>query len=341
MYNRKTMSESKSEDWLKDLPLTAESIGFKPEQMIVCAKCARSNPPNRLKCFYCGGELETAASPDQPVKLNLRKLENWESGFNVIFQAVSESFDEAKMFETAGLLKLEKETLRQLVRANKSLPLARAESKKEAEMTRTNLRSLGVETFLLSDETLAVKNPPARLRGIEFAGDKLRFKLFNRDEIVEISSEDLALIVTGAVFERRIAGVEEYNKKGDGKILDTSETASDEILIDLYSRRDASGYRIYTKGFDFSTLGAEKQLLAKDNIVKLAAKLRQIALDAKFVDDYLSSRNVLAAVWEVEQRTDSQNLKRGGIGKFNVENLTTVNNLSQFTKYSRLQWHLL
>ena len=82
-------------------------------------------------------------------------------------------------------------------------------------------------------------------------------------------------------------------------------------------------------------------MLAKNNIVKLAEKLRRHAPDAKFVDGYLSSRSFLANVWEVEQKIDSQGLKREGFGKFNLGNVTTVNNLSQFAKYSRLQWHLL
>ena len=82
-------------------------------------------------------------------------------------------------------------------------------------------------------------------------------------------------------------------------------------------------------------------MLAKDNIVKLVEKLRRFAPNAKYVDSYLPNHNLLANVWEVEQKTDSQGLRRQGFGKFNLGNVTTVNNLSQFTKYSRLQWHLL
>jgi hypothetical protein len=179
------------------------------------------------------------------------------------------------------------------------------------------------------------------LRGVEFYDDKLILIFFNQDETAEISPADLALIVTGAVFERRIEATEKHNKKGDNKILNQTETASDEMLFDIYSRRDSPGFRIYAKGFDFSCLGADKELLAKDNIKKLIEKLRRFAPDVKFVDDYLLNRSLLANVWEVEQKTDSQGLKRESFGRFNLGNVTTVNNTSQFTKYSRLQWHLL
>lgn len=96
MYNRKAMEKNQPDEWLKDLPVTAENIAFKPEEMIVCAKCARTNPPNRTKCFYCGGELEISDAQSRILKPNLRKLELWEKGFNVVFLPNPQTFDEAK-----------------------------------------------------------------------------------------------------------------------------------------------------------------------------------------------------------------------------------------------------
>ena len=341
MYNRKAMEKNQPDEWLKDLPVTAENIAFKPEEMIVCAKCARTNPPNRTKCFYCGGELEISDAQSRILKPNLRKLELWEKGFNVVFLPNPQTFDEAKIGEIAGLLKVEKEILAKIIQSNNPLPLARAESQREAETTQTRLREAGIETIIVSDEALAIEKQTRRLRGIEFHDDKLILILFNQDEIAEITAEDFALIAVGAVFERKITATEKYNKKGDNQILNATENTSDETLIDVFSRRDSLGFRIFAKGFDFSSLEEEKEMLAKDNIKKLIEKLCRFAPDVKYVDDYLPNRTLLANVWEVEQKIDSQGLKREGVGKFNLGNVTTVNNLSQFTKYSRLQWHLL
>lgn len=336
------MEKNQPDEWLKNLPVQTEDIAFKPEEMIACEKCRRANPPNRLGCFYCGGELSVAAdTQNRFLKLNLRKPENWEKGFNVVLLPNPKILDERKAAEIAGFLKMETEILRKLIQANAPLPLIRVEAEKEAEIVRARLREDGVETLILSDERLAVERPTRRLRGVEFFDDRLILIFFNLNEKIEISSADLALIVVGAVFERRIEATEKYNKKGDNKILSQTETASDETLIDLYSRADRAGFRIHTKGFDFSCLGAEKELTAKDNIVKLAEKLRRFAPSAKFAGDYSAHRSLLAHVWEVEQRTDSQGLKRESFGRFNLGNVTTVNNTSQFTKYSRLQWHLL
>lgn len=335
------MEEKKSEEWLKDLPVQTENVGFQPEEMIRCGKCARSSPPTKTNCFYCGAELEISEAQSKYVRPNLRKLEAWEKGWNVIIQRVSSVFEAANIIEIARILKTEADLLRKIISFGKPLPVARAESPKEAEIVRKSLSDFGIESVVVSDETLKSEINPQRLRGIEFDDGNLILILFNRDEIVEIAGENLALIVTGAIFERRIEATETHSKKGENKILDATETSSDESLIDIYSRADANGYRIPAKGFDFSCLESEKGILAKDNIVKLAAKLRNYAPHAEYADDYLQVRECLGTVWEVNQKTESQGLKRGGIGKFNLGNLTTVNNLTQFTKYSRLRRNLL
>lgn len=333
--------QTDSDEWLKDLPLQTENPAFNAEEMIVCAKCARTNPPTRLKCFYCDAELEISEAQSGFLRPNLRKLEVWEKGFNLIFQNKNKDFDESKLPEIAKMLKLEKDFLQKMFNEQKTLPIARAEAEKEAEIVRKRLQELGIETKILSDETLAAATPPKRLRGIEFWDDKIILVLFNQDEIVEISSDDLILIVSGAIFERRVEATEKRSKKGENKLLQTEETTSDEFLVDVYSRQNVVGYRIFAKGFDFSSLESEKGILAVENMRKLIKKMREVAPNAKFVDDYLQVRENLGNIWEVELKTDSQGIRRGGVGSFNLANVTIANNLLQFTKYSRLNRQLL
>src|SRR5688572_12499342 len=64
--------------------LQTEDIAFKTEEMVTCS-CGRSNPPNRLKCLYCGLELNIDVADGGTVKATLRPLELWERGFNVVF----------------------------------------------------------------------------------------------------------------------------------------------------------------------------------------------------------------------------------------------------------------
>jgi hypothetical protein len=329
-----------AENWLKDLPLQTEEIGFRPEEMVFCARCKRQNPPTRLKCLYCGAELEISAEQAKKVKPNLRKLENWEKGFNLIFQPSAAALDEEAAGEMAKTLGLEKDVVRKIIEARTPLPAARVETEKEAQILRERLYELGFETLVLSDETLTAEKSPRRLRGLEFQDGRLLLILFNNDEIAEISFARLGLIVSGAIFQKAVETTER-RKKGENKILEASETASDELLIDIYDKTEPGGYRIPASGFDFSCLKAEKTFLARENIQKLIAKLGEFAPDAKLVNDYLRVREILGNVWEIEQRKDSQGLKRQSFKNFELSNIASSNNLQQFTKYSRLQWHLL
>jgi hypothetical protein len=334
------------DEWLKDVSaLEPEIQAFKSEEMISCPKCERKSPPTRLKCFYCGAELPVSDAQFDAIKPQPRKLEAWEKGFNlIILPDALTSIDETKLREIARMTNLEKEDLRRLFEAKKPLPLVRAESEKEAEIIGKRLGENEIESRIVSDESLKAETPPRRLRGIEFAEDaeKLILILFNSDEIVELRREDLRLIVAGAFFERRIEATERRRKKSGNKVLDSTETSADEFLLDFYARGDEIGFRVMESGFDFSSAldSAEKGILARENMRKLEEKLRRFAVDANFDGDYPQVRDLLGKIWEVEQKRDSRGLQRKAFGRFDLENVTTINNLAQFTKYSRLQRHL-
>jgi len=319
-----------------------EIHAFRAEEMISCPKCGRKSPPTRLKCFYCGAELPVSAEQAEFIKPQPRKMETWEKGFNlIVLPGAVKTCDEAKLKQAAGMTRLETEDLSKLIAAGKPLPLTRADSAKEAGIIQKRLSESGFETVILSDEDdLKSETVQRRLRGIEFYEDKIVLILFNADEIAEIRREDLSLIVTGALFERRIETTEQRRKR-ENKVLDTTETSADELLIDLYTRADSVGYRIVSGGFDFSCLSAEKGILARENMRRLVEKLRAFAPEAKFVGDYLEIRDVLGKVWEAEEKRESRGVQRKSFGRFDFGNVTTINNLAQFTKYSRLQWHLL
>lgn len=336
------LEDAASEEWLKNLPLQTENRAFAPAEMVTCGGCARANPPNRESCLYCGARLEIGDAQSNFLRSISPPLEAWEKGFNVIFSHAPENPDDAQIERIAALLKFETATLRGIIESQKPLPLARVATEIEAETVRKNLRdTANLETKIVSDEDLNVANFPRRLRALEFADDKLFLILFSGEESVEIAWKDLILIVTGAIFERRISGVEARGKGGESKLLEANETASDALLIDIYTRDDALGFRVEQQGFDFSCLGAEKTLLVAENLRALVKQLSSRAPEAKIVEDYLQVRARLAAVWTVEERTDSLGLKRDRFAKFNRENLTTISNAAQFLKYSRLQQHLL
>ncbi len=310
--------------------------------MIACPKCGRRNAPTLLKCLYCGAKLQLNEEQAANVKPRLRKMEIWEKAFNLIYiPNESKIFDEKDLPEISRMTRLEEETLKRIFKTGKSLPIARAESNKEAEIVKERLSEANIEAKIISDEDLEFDKLPKRLRGLESDDEFLSLKLFNVDETIKIRCEDLTLIVAGAVFNKKIESLEKRKGREEGKLLDATETSSDEMLIDLYGNDDKIGFRIEQKGFDFSCLGDEKGILAAQNIKLLIEKIKRFAPNAKVSDDYLKVRELLGDVWEVEHRKDSQGLKRHGFGKFDFANLVTSNNLGQFTKYSRLQKSLI
>lgn len=339
-FMEKKAEKNHDDEWLKNLPVLTEEIAFKPEEMVVCGACQRTNPPTRLNCFYCGKELEISAEQAKKIKPNLRKLEAWEKGFNLICQPLNSQFDEESLAKIAKIVNLETATLEKICAAKTALPLARVESEKEAEIIAERLKECSFETLILSDEKLAANQMPQRLRGVEFWDDKLILVLFNTDEIVEVDLNDLVLMVSGAIFERTTSSIEN-RKKGENKLLKSIETASDEMLFDIYSRSDTQGFRVFAKGFDFSSLESEKAMTANENLKKLAEKLKSVAPNLKTVENYVSVRESLANIWEAEEMKDSKGLTRQKFGKFNLENVTKISNWTQFNKFSRLQRHIL
>lgn len=323
----------------RNMPIQSEDLAFSPEEMVKCDGCSRLNPPNRLKCFYCARGLNVAAIKPSLIRPNLRKLEDWENGFNVISLANCQrnEIDTAKI---AKLLSIEVEKLDAILDPVEPMPLARVESELEARVVSDRLRAFGLECKIVSDEALNEAMPPKRLRGLNFVDREIQLIDFNTAETTTISGDGLALIVTGVIYRSKNEVVRKI-KRGEKKVLDQSQTTSDEVLIDLYSKDDSFGYRIPSGGFDFSCLGEEKEILAGNNIRKLTGKLAEFAQNAKLVDTYPSVYGALLSVWEIDKRKDSSGLQRHGFGKFEMGNTESSSNLKQFNKYSRLQWHLL
>lgn len=327
-------------EWVNDMPVRSENIAYGAEEMITCGKCSRQNPPNRLKCLYCAAELEISPELADNVVPSLRKLESWEKGYNLVLLPSTAGGNDINLSEISKVVSLDPDVLREIIRANRSMPIARVESEKEAEVLAGILARKGVETSIITDRSLAEDILPRRLRSMRFEGDLLTVTLFNTGETVEIKSSALALIVTGAIFEQRTETIEK-RKKHESKTLEEWETASDEGLIDIYTPTDPAGFRIPAKGFDFSCLGSAKGILAGENIRTLAARLREFSPGAKLADGYLAGKRVLGHIWEVERRNDFKGFRRSGFGKSDLAKTASSTNLGQFTKYSRMQWHLL
>lgn len=320
----------KAESMDENLEITRFSI----EQMIECPQCHRPSPPIRVRCLYCGANLPITAENLQIRKK--RKIESWEKAFNIVLSELSENYDQANLREISKFTDLKEEELEAIIIEQKSLPIVRVESKAEAEAIKDKIEFLGIKTLIIPDESLSMDRPPRRLRYVEFIEDIAIFNLFNSNESVEIESQSLKILVLGRILKSKVETIEERKKKTN-KLKESFETNEDEILIDIYTSQDQIGYRIFSKGFDFSALGIEKEKLAHRNIPKLIDKFRKFAPHLKIIDDYPKIRHFLRDIWQVEEQKSSLGLKRKSFGGYELMSEISTSNLDQFTKYSRLQ----
>lgn len=320
-----------------NLKIQSENIAFSGDEMIACARCGKSNPPNRASCLYCAEPIDVPKDRQQELKLNLRKLENWENGFNVVFLPPCEHTDVGSV---ARYFKYEPDMCEQMLASKHPFPLARIESEAEAAIAVEQLSKFGLAAAVVTDINLKIGRPNTRLRGVEFLEDTVALTAFNTGERQVLHSSEIALIVTGRIVESKTESVEKRKKK-DRKVLSESASSSDDLLIDIYAADERPGWRITTKGFDFSCLGAEKSLLAADNAPKILKRLIAFAPTAKLVDEYSSLLDSLTEVWDIDRRTDFEGLKRTGVWKSGFSSVVRTSNVDQFTKYSRLQRILL
>jgi hypothetical protein len=333
------MAQDPNEPTAFDPHIQSEDIAYKPDELVTCGGCGRANPPNRLHCLYCAHQLEIAPELAGAAALNLRKLEVWERGFNLVLRNPRAAADAVKI---AALLSTEAESIEAILDAGVPLPLARVESEKDAAFLQTKLDQMGVNCSILADADLAADKPAARLSGIDFGDGTMGLRDFNTGDVTEIGTSDLVLIVDGLLSRSQVDSLEKKRRRSkENKIIEETATSADEAMLDLYARNDPAGFRVHLTGFDFSCLGERKGMLATENLQLLTELLVAKAPTAKFVDTYDAVRQALGDVWEVESRKDSQGLLRVGFGKREFGTVASTSNLNQFTKYSRLQRHLL
>ncbi len=324
---------------LHDLRIRSEDIGFAPDEMIGCEKCEKQNPPTRSNCLYCGHGLNNRNAAVAETALNVRELEGWENGFNIVILDSGNGDTDDAARGLARLLTAELETFEQILSSGTRVPIARTEFEPEALAVSEFLSRSGVETKIVPDEILQPTVPHVRLRGMTFGDGELSLELFNTGDVLSVGYDDLALVVPGTLRTIR-AEMMEKRKRRVTKTLNETQTASSEQVIDIYSRHDPIGWRVRSSGFDFSCLEA-KSLLVIDNMDRLRDKTAGIAPSISVVGNFTANESVLQYCWPTEYRKDAFGFQRSGFARKDLSSVATVNNALQFTKYSRLQWQLL
>lgn len=321
-----------------DPKIQSEDIAFRPSELVKCL-CGRTNPPNRSACVYCGKAL--AIADLSAVKLSLKQPEPWERAWNVIYLP-NLNDPRPNIAMLSGIVGIDAERLNLLLDTGVPMPLARVPGEAEGAAVVKKLSGLGLDCQIVGDSDLDADLLPTRIKSIDIGDNGVTIRDFNTDAARQIARADLALLVTGTLICSRTDSLEKKRRRSkQTKVLDETTTDSDQAVLDIYSRSNSCGWRIHLAGFDFSCLGNDKGLLAGENLRRLVTVLSEYAANAKVVTNYAIVAGALDAVWQVESRKDPQGLQRAGFGKVEFGSVASTNNLVQFTKYSRLQWHLL
>ncbi len=344
----------------RELSGAAAARPFAPEQLAACEQCLRANAPTRMNCLYCGAQLPQTAESEKLRRPALKKLEEWEQGFNVVLLPRGDkALTPGAIAEAASLLRLDAARLTEIIDARRALPLARASSSEEAGLVLKRLGALGLAGEVFADEELT--RQPVRVRALTLEEDALVCRPGLGAGPRRVAWGEVLLLVKGRVVTKRVE-VEERREKvrGRGEIVETRELAGDEAVLDIHavsrpetespskehsqsegrSQSEADCFRVMADNFDYSCLGASKRLLARENFVTLVETLRARAPSAVFDDEYASSRALLSLAWPPTERNASLGLRRERPGRFNTEAATLITNEQQFTRYSRLRRRL-
>jgi hypothetical protein len=313
---------------------------FEPSEMVACEACSRKNAPTRMSCLYCGAPLpadERSASMRRPP---LRRLEEWERGFNVVLHPTRAALAPETLDEAASLLRLEASRLEEIVASDASLPVARAASHEEAELIVSRLAAQGLAAEAFGDEDLA--RSPLRVRALAFGADALTLMRGAESGPSCVQWDAVVSMVMGRIVNRRVEFEERPSNMGArARLVEARETAADEAVLDIHTTdEDAQGFRIMADSFDYSCLGESKGLLAGENFKRLVEALCARAPRAVFDDSYTRARGALSSVWPPTERTESGGLRRDRPGRLNTESVTVVSNEAQFTRYARLRRRL-
>lgn len=301
-----------------------------PGEMENCPKCGRRTPPDRLNCLYCGAVLELTEEQEMAARPVLRKIEVWEPGWNLVVTSAGAG----STAEAADLLRLEPEDAEGLFKAASPVPVARTSSSEEADIVVKRLAALGIEAVAVADETLDPRNPPRRLRGLEFLDGAIRPVKFNDPQPDDPAFEPV-MIVEGFVIRKRLESTEKRSR-GSEKLIDSAETGADETVIDIYGAFDAGGFRIRQEGFDFSCLADRKAFTASENIRLVLEELRDRFPDAAYCGSYRSLRRALGIVWPQTESTSSEGVERKSFRGYAKKKVAVIDNEEQFARFSRM-----
>jgi hypothetical protein len=301
-----------------------------------CPRCRRRTAAARGACIYCGETLPMTQLSSAPPQRNLDAAEH---AFNTILEPPRSPAGEAAIAALSSALKIEAGEAGAMIAANKRLPVARSQTRQEAEMIAALVRGCGLVAFVVADRELATERELTRARRITVNDRELAVQ--HSGGTLTVAACDIKLIVVGSLRQNRVDYSEGLSgmRTQSANVLDTAEFRSDETLLDVYSGSLDQSFRLRADSFDYSGLVAPLSFRAEMNFLNALRVLERAASRAVIDRDFAGVRRLLGRAWPERTHNEARGLKRTGIAYRPVAlSSLTTDNRDQFERYSRLMF---
>lgn len=301
-----------------------------------CPRCARRTPAARGECIYCGESLPFSrinAAPPQ------RNIDTNESVFNTVLEPPSANPNESVIAQFASALQIEPSEARAVAEAHKPVPLARSQTRSEAEMIAALIRTCGLRATVIPDEDLSLDRELIRARRLSLSDDRIAIHHSGGD--LSIATSEVKLLVIGGLRNTRVDYTEGISggRGNIGNVLDSSEYRSEETLVDCYADRVDRSFRIKSDAFDYSGMVAPLSFRADLNFHAALDTLRSAMPHVAVDNDFGRMSRLLDRAWPVRTKNEPRGIKRTGLAFRAVAQATlTSDNRDQFERYSRLMF---
>lgn len=301
-----------------------------------CPRCRRRTAVARGSCIYCGETLPVSKLTSAPLQRNLDAAEH---AFNTILEPLRAVASDTAIAALSAALQIEVSEAGEMIAANKRLPIARSQTRQEAEMIADLIRGCGLVAFVVADEELAIERELTRARRININEGELAVQ--HTGGALTIPASDIKLLVIGSLRHSRVDYSEGLTgmRTQSANVLDTAEFRSDETLLDVYSGSLEQSFRLRADGFDYSGLVTPLSFRAELNFQAALRVLEQVASQAIVDRDFARLRRLLGRAWPERTHNEARGLKRTGIAYRPVAlSSLTTDNRDQFERYSRLMF---
>jgi hypothetical protein len=286
--------------------------------------------------MYCGASLPAVEIHTAP---HQRNIEPHELAFNTVL--LSSDWNDDTSAALVAALAMEPDQARPYLTANKPLPVARSQTRQEAEMIAALIQNCGLGAVIVPDEAMQLETPLARARRLTRADDAI--EVHHISGAFTVPASNIRLLVVGALRSVRIDYTEVAaagNSRKEG-VLDTAEFLSEETLLDVYTETLEQSFRIKADAFDYSSFVEKLSFRAEENFQAVIKGISLAAKGARTDVEFARVRSLLGRAWPERSHNEAQGIKRTGASYRPVAKSSVVSdNRDQFERYSRLMFLL-